>query len=106
MGNQVKWQFVNPEGLAQIEETKVTPHPGDLAGKTVLLRWNGKHNGDVFLTRIGELMTEKVKDVRVIKAWEVHPSSKATEQKSEASKATARMLAQLKPDIVIGSQGD
>jgi len=106
MENQAKWQFVNPEGLTQIEESKVNPHPGDLTGKTVLLRWNGKHNGDVFLNRIGELITEEVKDVKVIKAWEVHPSTKMAEQKSEASKATARMLAELKPDIVIGSQAD
>ena len=106
MDNQTTWQFINPEGLSQIEETRATPHPRDLAGKTVLLRWNGKHNGDVFLTRIGELIAEEVKGVTVIKAWETLPSTKTAEQKADASRATAKMLAGLKPDIVIGSQAD
>jgi len=103
---QTKWKLVNPEALVQIEADHVNQHPKDLSGKTVLLYWNGKPNGDLFLNRIGELLIEKVDNVKVIKAWEAHPSSKRTDPTAKASSATAQELARLNPDLVIGAPGD
>ncbi len=37
---------------------KMNAHPASLEGKTVVLRWNSKPNGDKYLTRIGELLTQ------------------------------------------------
>jgi hypothetical protein len=37
---------------------KLNPHPFTLEGKTVVLRWNGKYNGDNFLNRIAELLND------------------------------------------------
>ncbi len=51
-----KWELLNPEGVVKIDPMKITPHPSTLEGKTVMLRWNGKHNGDKFLERVGELL--------------------------------------------------
>jgi hypothetical protein len=103
---QTKWKLVNPEALVQIEADHVNQHPKDLSGKTVVLYWNGKPNGDLFLNRMGELLIEKVSRVRVIKAWESRPSTKRTDPTAKASSATAQELARLNPDLVIGAPGD
>ena len=81
-------------------------HPPDLSGKTVILYWNGKPNGDLFLDRIGELLVERVRNVKVIKAWQVRPSTRDTDPTREASRATAAEIAELKPDLVVGAPGD
>jgi hypothetical protein len=85
---------------------KVNPHPKSLEGKTILLRWNGKHNGDNFLSRVGELLKEKVKDVKIVKSWEVAPWTAIIAGNPDKSKQIVETLAKEKPDIVIGSQCD
>lgn len=100
------YELVNPEGIIQSEESKLNRHPPSLEGKTILLHWNGKHNGDVFLHRLSELFLEKVKGIRVIKAWELLPDSRQITQNPERSREIARKLAAQKPDIVISAQGD
>ncbi len=102
-----KWEVLNPEGVIKIEPMRINPHPPTLEGKTVMLRWNGKHNGDRFLNRIGELLAENVKNVKVIKSWEVAPETVDPITGShERSEEFARRIAQFKPDIVIGAQSD
>jgi hypothetical protein len=100
------WNLVNPEGVVKIEPMKVNPHPKSLEGKTILLRWNGKHNGDNFLSRVGELLKEKVKDVKIVKSWEVAPWTAIIAGNPDKSKQIVETLAKEKPDIVIGSQCD
>ena len=103
---QNKWKLVSPEAVVQVEAERVNQHPRDLSGKTVVLYWNGKPNGDLFLNRIGELLVEKVGHVKVIRAWGVRPSTKRTDPTAEGSRATAAELAALNPDLVIGAPGD
>ena len=100
------WELVNPEGVVKITPMEVNPHPKSLEGKTILLRWNGKHNGDNFLTRIGELLKEKVKDVKIVKSWEVAPWTAIIAGNPDKSKQIVDTLAKEKPDIVIASQCD
>jgi ABC-type Fe3+-hydroxamate transport system substrate-binding protein len=97
------------------EEKKTTPkvgpvkmvsHPSTLEGKTVLLRWNGKPNGDLFLTRIGELLVEQVKGVKVVKIWETDKSTAVISDSLEKSQEITEKMANLKPDLVIGAQAD
>jgi hypothetical protein len=105
--NKQKWVVLNPEGVVKINAMKVNPHPPTLKGKTVVLRWNGKHNGNHFLNRIGELLAENVKNVKVIKSWEVAPETVDPITGShERSEEFARRIAQFKPDIIIGAQSD
>jgi ABC-type Fe3+-hydroxamate transport system substrate-binding protein len=85
---------------------KINAHPTSLEGKTVVLRWNGKPNGDKLLTRIGELLTEQVKGVKVIKLWETDASTAEISKTAEDSAALADRIAALKPDLVIASQCD
>jgi ABC-type Fe3+-hydroxamate transport system substrate-binding protein len=95
-----------PESAVLVEAVTLNPHPTSLEGKTVLLRWNGKPNGDKLLTRVGELLTEQVKDVKVIKMWEVDPSTAVSSDSAEVSAEIAEKIAAQKPDIVIASQCD
>ena len=101
-----QWELINPEGVVKIEPLQVNAHPSSLEGKTVMLRWNGKHNGDLFLDRIGELIAEKVKDVRVVKSWEVALATADISQNENRSRDFIKKLMESKPDIVIGSQCD
>ena len=100
------WELVNPEGVIKIEPMKVNPHPKSLEGKTVLLRWNGKHNGDNFLSRVGELLKENVKNVKIVKSWEVAPWTAIIAGNPDKSREIVKTLAVHKPDLVIGSQCD
>jgi hypothetical protein len=104
--SKTHWKLVNPEALIQMEAGQVNQHPKDLSGKTVVLYWNGKPNGDLFLNRIGNLLIEKFNNVKVIKAWEVRPSTKRTDPTAKASRGTAEELAGLNPDLIIGAPGD
>jgi len=102
-----EWEVLNPEGVIKIEAMTVNPHPSTLEGKTVMLRWNGKHNGDKFLERVGELLKQKVKDVKVIKSWEVAPETvDPIAGSQERSQEFAKAIAKYKPDLVIGAQSD
>lgn len=85
---------------------KMNPHPNSLEGKTVLLRWNGKYNGDKFLSRLGEMLIERVKNVKIIKMWEVDSTTAVISKKMEVSEEVASRMAKLKPDIVISAQAD
>jgi hypothetical protein len=85
---------------------KINAHPPSLEGKTVVLRWNGKPNGDKFLTRFAELLSEQVKNVKVIRLWETDPSTAAITKTAEESAAVADKIAALRPDLVIASQCD
>lgn len=101
------WEVINPEGVIRIEPMKVNLHPSTLEGKTVVLRWNGKHNGDHFLNRVAELLNEKVKGIKVTKSWEVAPETvDPITGNDERSKEFARRIASFKPDIVIAAQAD
>ena len=102
-----RWEILNPEGAIKIEAMEINPHPSTLEGKTVLLRWNGKHNGDKFLDRVAELLAQKVKDIKIIKSWEVAPETVDPISGSpERSMELMKKLAAFKPDLVIGSQAD
>jgi len=101
-----EWDLVNPEGTIKLEPMKVNAHPATLEGKTVLLRSNGKHNADNYLTRVGELLLKEVKGVKIIKSWDVAPETNTISQNPDKSKQFAQTFAALKPDIIIGSQCD
>jgi hypothetical protein len=97
-----KWKLVNPEGVVVVKPVEIAPRLASLEGKTILLRWNGKHNGDNFLNRIGELLTQQVKGVKIIKMWEAVPGSNNYPMKDPDFQAALKF----KPDIQIASQAD
>jgi hypothetical protein len=97
-----KWLLVNPEGAVVVQPVEIAPRIASLEGKTVLLRANGKHNSQMFLDRVAELLTEQVKGVNVIKMYEAIPGSASYPMKAEHFAAAL----ELKPDIMIASQAD
>jgi len=92
--------------VPMIGPVKINIHPASLEGKTIVLRWNGKMNGDKFLTRFSELLTQQVKKVKVIKMWEVDKATASISKTPEASIEVAKKIAAYKPALVIASQAD
>ena len=101
-----EWEIINPEGVRRQEAVKLNPHPVTLEGKTVVLTWNNKPNGDVLLNRLAELLAKEVKDVKIIKLWELKPFTAVISHDPEVSKQIAAAISAYKPDLVINAQGD
>lgn len=105
-----EWELVNPEGTVVVKPIKMNPHPKSLEGKTVALRWNGKQNGNHFLDRVAELLKEKVKNIKILKIYELEPWTNITAgppyMTPEEGKKVAQKIAGYKPDIVLAAQAD
>ena len=100
------WEVINPAGTIEIKTAKLAPRLDSLEGKTILLRWNFKHNGNHYLNRISELLAEKVPSAKVIKIYETDRSTINQSGSIEDSARLAKGIAALKPDLVIGAHGD
>ena len=94
------------EEVPKVGPVKLNVHPASLEGKTIVLRWNGKYNGDKFLLRVGELLNQQVKGVRVIRMWEMDKETAAISKNGAMSEDAAGRIAKLKPDLVIAAQAD
>lgn len=101
-----KWLLINPEGIVNLPKHKINAHTEPLENKTIFLRWNGKHNGNVFLEKIADLLVVNVKGVKIIKSWEVLPETANSSRNSLKSQEWAGEIAGFKPDFVIASQAD
>lgn len=101
-----QWELINPSGVVEIKPVLPAPRLSTLEGKTIVLRWNGKHNGDKFLDRIAELVNEKVPSANVIKLYEVDKSTIKISGSAKESARIAQVIKGLKADIVIASQAD
>jgi len=104
-----EWTLVNPEGVIAVTpmgDIKVNPRPATLEGKTVMLHWNGKPNGDHVLNRVAELLSKQAKDLKILKDWEVTPETAMNSGKPDVSEKNVARMAKYKPDLVIGSQAD
>lgn len=94
------------ESEVSLGEITLNPHPASLEGKTVVLRWNGKPNGDKLLSRVAELLVEQAPGVNIIKLWETDPDTAVSSDDAELSVQIAEKIAALTPDLVIASQCD
>ena len=104
--NLQTWEILNPAGAIEIKTAALAPRPDTLEGKTILLRWNFKHNGNHYLDRISELLAEKEPSAKVIKIYEMDRSTINQSGSIEDSARLAKGIAALKPDLVIGAHGD
>jgi len=101
-----EWELLNPEGVVQVEQMAIGPRISTLEGKTVVLRWNGKPNGNIFLDRLAELLSERVKNVKVVKSYEIFPEMSIISHTVDKGQEIAKKLLGLKADIVIGAIAD
>ncbi len=90
----------------KVGPVKMISHPSTLEGKTVLLYWNGKPNGDHFLNRVGELLATQGQGIKIIKMWETDKGTAAISDSLEKSEEFTGKMVRLKPDIVISAQAD
>jgi hypothetical protein len=100
------WEVINPSGIVAIKMVDPAPRLTTLDGKTIVLRWNGKHNGDNYLNRFAELMKEKVPSAKIIKLYELDQSTVRTSGSKEESERITKIIRSLKPDIVVAAQAD
>lgn len=101
-----EWELVNPAGIIQTASVEPAKRITSLEGKTVALRWNSKHNGDVALDRIAELLTKKYPTIKIVKTYETDKSLNAISGTASESERIAKAVASVKPDLVIASQCD
>jgi len=102
----VPMELINPEGVTRIDPIRPAPRISTLRDKTIVLRWNGKHNGDHYLNRVAELFVGQEIGVKVIKLWEVDPSTAAISQSPAESDGIASKIVGLGADLVIGVLAD
>ena len=69
------WEVINPSGTISIQPIKPAPRLASLEGKTIVLRWNGKHNGNNYLDRIAELFAEKLPSTKLMKLYDLDKST-------------------------------
>ncbi len=101
-----EWELVNPTGVIKQAMVEPAKRLTTLDGKTVALRWNGKHNGDVVLDRIAELMAKKYPTTKIVKTYVDDPSLNTISGTPAISTRIAKAVAAAKPDLVIASQCD
>jgi hypothetical protein len=100
------WEVLNPSGSIEVKTATLAPRLTTLEGKTILLRWNFKHNGNHFLDRIAERLGEQVPSAKVIKLYEMDRSTISQSGSLEDSARLAGVVAGLKPDLVISAHAD
>ena len=101
-----QWELIVPEGVPYVEPVTPAPRLDTLEGKTVVLRWNGKRNGDRVLDRVAELLAQQVPGAQVVKMYKVDPSTAETSASDSASARIAQKAVDLGADIVIAAQAD
>lgn len=97
------WEVLIPEGAVVVDPIAPAPRVNTLEGKTIGLWWNGKPNGDIFISRVGERLLERVKDIKLIKLWEVEPLTTTTSG-TIAKDVFTRIAKEC--DLIIASQAD
>lgn len=100
------WELVNPAGVIKTIPLKMAVRINSLEGKTIALKWNQKPNGQIFLDRVAELLKEKVPGVKIVKMYEVEPTTIPQSANMDVADQKAKLIAKYKPDLVIGSQCD
>ena len=101
-----EWSLVTPNGVIQKATINPAPRLTSLAGKTIVVRWNGKHNGDVYAKKLAELLLQKEPTAKVLIAHEIDPgTAKITSTIAEATRVS-KVILDLKPDLVIANQAD
>ena len=102
----MEWELVNPTGVIKLAQVEPARRITALDGKTVALRWNGKHNGDVVLDRIAELMHQKYPNTRIVKTYRDNTGLNTITGTPAISAKVTDAVAAVKPDLVIASQCD
>ena len=97
-------QVYNPTGAVMAEEiTNFSPRIDSFDGKRIGLLWNSKPNGDFYLNRVADLLSQKFPSSKIIKFYKTHAAETANPDKK--SDAALDLIVQ-NADVVIAAQGD
>ena len=97
-------QVYNPTGAVMAEKiTNFSPRIDAFDGKRIGLLWNSKPNGDSYLNRVAELLSQRFPSSKIIKFYETYAAETANPDKK--SEAALSLMAQ-NADVVISAQGD
>jgi len=91
------WELVDPAGATKVEPMTLAPRIDTLQGKTVGLKWNQKPNGNLFLDRVAKLLQEQVPGVKIIKFYDVEPTTVPQSANMEVAAQKARIMAKYSP---------
>lgn len=106
---QQETELISPAGIVAVKQVEALPHNSSLEGKRIVLRWNGKPNGDIFLDRIAELLEGKYKTATVIRAYKENPDTGIGAKEDiivGGSEGQTKMIMAMGPEIVIAAQCD
>ena len=92
--------------MVKVGPVRMNPHSASLERKTVVLRWNGQCNGDTFLNNLAELLKKEVKQIRIVKMWEVDANTAVISNGLPKSEEIAEEIASKRPALVIAAQAD
>ena len=101
-----EWELVNPSGVIKQAQVEPAKRITTLEGKTVVLRWNGKNNGDLFLDKIAELLKKNIPTVKVVKSYVEDTSLNSISGTEKESIRVTEAIRSMNPDIVIAAQCD
>jgi hypothetical protein len=101
-----EWELVIPTGVIEQAHIEPAKRISDLAGKTVVLRWNGKNNGDLLLDRLAEKLGKDYPTAKVVKSYTADTSLNAITGHINESQRVAKVLKGMSPDIIIAAQAD
>jgi ABC-type Fe3+-hydroxamate transport system substrate-binding protein len=101
-----EWEVLNPAGVMQKATVKPAARVASLDGKTIVLRWNGKNNGDVALDKLAELLAKKAPTAKIVKSYALDPSINKIAGSPGESERINKVIMGHKPDLVIASQAD
>jgi hypothetical protein len=97
-------QVYDPTGAVMAERiTNFAPRIDAFDGKRIGLLWNSKPNGDFYLNRVAELLSQRFPSSKIVKFYEAYAAETANpDRKSDA----ALDLIVQNADVVISAQGD
>lgn len=101
-----EWEVYNPAGVIEKATVKPAGRLTSLDGKTIVLRWNGKNNGDVALNKLAELLAKKAPTAKIVKSYELDASINKIAGSPGESERINKVIMGHKPDLVIASQAD
>lgn len=101
----VTLEVLNPAYTGGEKIIRPAPRLASLGDQTVGLFWNGKPNGDKVLNRVGELLKERVKDIRIIKFWEPPVNVVPSSWRVATPVKVFEMMAE-KSNAIVASSGD
>jgi len=99
-----KIQVYNPTGAVMAERIAgFSPRIDSFDGKRIGLLWNSKPNGNHYLNRVAELLSQRFPSSKIIKFYETHAAETANPDKK--SDAALDIICR-NADVVITAQGD